>query len=304
MILLPDDITYFERGWLSSNNFLLHDTTQACLVDTGYYSHAQQTEALVKSVLQDRPLTTIVNTHLHSDHCGGNAHLQKIYPNVQTRIPPGLAKYVANWDDTALTYGPTGQHCPPFSYSETLDSGDSFVVADREWTVFCAPGHDTHSVILFNASDRILISADALWENGFGVVFPELEGVDAFEEVSDTLDLIAQLQPKIVLPGHGQPFDDVQTALQRARSRLKQFTTNPEKHRDYAAKVLLKFKLLEVQKVTALEFYKWACGTPYLERLHKEQAPKISIDSWIDQLCHSLERSGACCFEDQNIVNT
>jgi hypothetical protein len=26
------------------------------------------------------------------------------------------------------------------------------------------------------------ISADALWENGFGVVFPELEGADAFEK--------------------------------------------------------------------------------------------------------------------------
>jgi hypothetical protein len=33
----------------------------------------------------------------------------------------------------------------------------------------------------------VLISADALWENGFGVVFPELEGDDAFAIVAATL---------------------------------------------------------------------------------------------------------------------
>ena len=303
MIQLPDDIVFFERGWLSSNNFLLHDGSKACLVDTGYYIHAQQTEALVKSVLHDRPLTCIVNTHLHSDHCGGNAHLQHIYPNVQTLIPPGLAMHIDPWDDTALTYGQTGQHCPSFEYTNALHSGDVLVVADKEWKVFSAPGHDPHSIILFNAADRILISADALWENGFGVVFPEIEGVDAFDEVNDTLDLIAELEPNIVLPGHGRPFDDAESALTRARSRLKQFMTYPDKHSDYAAKVLLKFKLLEFQCIPLAEFKKWAYSTPYLQLLHKKYRTTITIDSWIHSLCCSLEKSGACRLEDQTIIN-
>jgi glyoxylase-like metal-dependent hydrolase (beta-lactamase superfamily II) len=45
-------------------------------------------------------------------------------------------------------------------------------------------GHDPHSVILFEPVSRVLISADALWERGFGVIFPELEGVEAFDEVA------------------------------------------------------------------------------------------------------------------------
>lgn len=304
MVHLPDDIIFFERGWLSSNNFLLIDDAQACLIDTGYHIHAPQTESLLKSKLGERPLNLIVNTHLHSDHCGGNAHLQSIFPSVATLIPPGHAKYVRPWNESALTYNPTGQFCPEFSYSDTIQSGDSFLIGKKMWTVFNAPGHDPHSIILFNESDRILISADALWENGFGVVFPEIEGVDAFDEVAATLELIDDLQPKIVLPGHGKPFDDVANALERARSRLLQFTTSPTKHRDYAAKVLLKFKLLEFQKITLTEFIQWSCSTPYLQLLHAKYTPEIQMDSWVVSLCRSLEKSGACKLTQDEIVNT
>lgn len=304
MIQLPEDIIFFERGWLSSNNVLLHDAYQACLVDTGYYIHARQTEFLIRSKLGDRSLTKIVNTHLHSDHCGGNAHLQQIFSDVETLIPIGQARYVRPWNEAVLTYRPTGQFCPEFNYTGTIQSGDSFVIANRKWTMFSAPGHDPHSMILFNESDGILISADALWENGFGVVFPEIEGVDAFDEVSATLDLINQLHPKIVLPGHGKPFDSVGPALERARTRLHQFTSSPGKHSDYAAKVLLKFKLLELQKTPLSDFIQWACSTPYLQLLHKKYESTKHIDSWIDSVCRSLEKSGACMFLENDIVNT
>ena len=46
------------------------------VVDTGYCIHAEQTLALVEAALQGAPLQRIVNTHLHSDHCGGNALLR------------------------------------------------------------------------------------------------------------------------------------------------------------------------------------------------------------------------------------
>ena len=61
-------------------------------------------------------------------------------------------------------------------------------------------GHDTHSVILFEPVSRTLVSADALWERGFGVVFPELDGDDAFAEVADTLDVMGE-----ALMGAGNP---------------------------------------------------------------------------------------------------
>ena len=62
-----------------------------------------------------------------------------------------------------------------------------------------APGHDTHSVILFEPVGRLLVSADALWERGFGVVFPELDGEAGFDEVAQTLDVMEALQPLLVI---------------------------------------------------------------------------------------------------------
>ncbi|MCQ9958297.1 hypothetical protein L6B39_14330, partial [Staphylococcus aureus] len=71
--------------------------------------------------------------------------------------------------------------------------------------------------ILFEPASRTLISADALWENGFGVVFPEIEGLQAFEEVAATLDVIEALAPLTIVPGHGGVFTGGAAALDTAR---------------------------------------------------------------------------------------
>jgi glyoxylase-like metal-dependent hydrolase (beta-lactamase superfamily II) len=300
---LPTGVEFFQRGWLSSNNVLIHDADRAILVDTGYWIHAEQTHALVKSVLGDRQLTAVCNTHLHSDHCGGNAYLQSCYPDLQTLIPPGHAAYVDGWDLEALTYKPTGQHCPRFIRTGTLLDGDTFVVGNLTWQVHAAPGHDPHSVVIFNDLHGILISADALWENGFGVVFPEIEGVSAFDEVESTIQVIEDLCPRIILPGHGAAFSDAGNAIVRARSRLNQFRKSPEKHASYAAKVLLKFKLLELQKSSLSEFINWAQQVAYLNMLHIKYSNGTSYEQWTNDLCKSLEKSGACSIDDEYIIN-
>lgn len=102
---------FLERGWLSANNIVFLDADAATLVDTGYCIHAEQTLSLVRSCIGTRPLGRILNTHLHSDHCGGNAALQAAWPEVQTWIAPGQAQHVANWNPEALSYTPTGQAC-------------------------------------------------------------------------------------------------------------------------------------------------------------------------------------------------
>ena len=242
------DITVFERGWLSSNNILLCGDEATALVDSGYGLHAGQTLALVGSALDARPLDVLANTHLHSDHCGGNAALQGAYPALTTLIPPGLARHVMPWDPAALTYTPTGQTCPPFRYDALLRPGSEIRLGRRLWQVHAAPGHDTHSVVLFEAADRILISADALWEDGFGILFAALPPASVTEPVfaaqRATLDAIAALQPRIVIPGHGAPFCDVAGALGRARGRLDYFIADPARIARNAAKVTLSFLLM------------------------------------------------------------
>ena len=293
----------FERGWLSANNILLTDSASSTLIDSGYVTHQDQTLKLVQNALGTRPLDRLVNTHLHSDHCGGNALLQSTYKNLSTLIPPGEAEAVRHWDTVALSYEPTGQACPRFSFSGLLQSGQTLQMAKLQWDVMAAPGHDPHSVILFEPINRILISADALWANGFGVVFPELEGVSAFDEVASTLDLIESLEALWIIPGHGSVFHNVQDALSIARQKLNGFVQNPAKHAKYGAKVLLKYKLLELNQVNKDQFIEWASNVRYFKVLHHAYSPEISVQAWVLEMLKDLERSKALEFQDQWIVN-
>ena len=293
----------FERGWLSANNILLTDDDCATLIDSGYVTHEAQTLALVQNALNGRPLDQLVNTHLHSDHCGGNHHLQTHYTQLETWIPPGEAKAVSIWDAEALSYEATGQLCPRFKFEGLLQVGQILRLASLNWEVHAAPGHDPHSVILFEPTHKILISADALWANGFGVVFPELEGVEAFHEVSQTLDLIESLKPIWVIPGHGAVFDNVDAALEIARKKLDGFVQSPLKHGRYGAKVLLKYKLLELTEVENTSFMAWASEVPYLKILHQTHAASMSLQEWLQDMLLDLERSKALAFQDNMIVN-
>lgn len=296
-------MTLLERGWLSANG-VLFTGPRAALVDTGYWTHAPQTLALVRSALGAQPLARILNTHLHSDHCGGNAALQTAWPQLQTHIAPGQAALVRDWNAQALGYVPTGQHCPRFRVDGVLVPGTEVELGGRPWQIHAAPGHDPHSVVLFEPQARLLISADALWEKGFGVVFPELDGEHAFAEVGATLDLIERLAPATVIPGHGPIFHDVAGALAAARARLDGFVQSPLRHARYAAKVLVKFKLLEWQRIDHAGLLAWTTATPYLAQLHARHFAQDTAAQWVDTLVDELVASGAARREAGLLLNS
>ncbi len=300
---IPPEIIVIERSWLSANNVLFLGGGATALVDSGYCSNAAQTVALVESALGGRPLDLLLNTHLHSDHCGGNAALQARWPAVQTWIPPGQWAQVQDWDPVALSYAPTGQDCPRFRADARLMPGTEVQLGGSAWQVHAAPGHDNHAVLLFEPRLRLLISGDALWENGFGVVFPELDGEDAFTEVGATLDLIERLQPITVIPGHGGVFADVPAAITRARRRLAGFVADPVKHARYAAKVLLKYKLLEWQQAPLVRVQAWLAATPYYARLHQRYFADRTASQWADELVQELIASGAARREGEALHN-
>jgi len=302
-----DGLTVFERGWLSSNNILLHGERggePATLVDSSHCLHAAQTVALVEHALRPgETLGTLVNTHLHSDHCGGNAALQRRF-GLRLLIPPGEADAVARWDEDALSYRATGQRIERYAHDDVLEPGTTFTVGRRAWTALSAPGHDPHSLILFDARDGVLISADALWGDGFGIVFPELDGEQGFDDVEVVLDLIERLAPRWVIPGHGAPFDDVADALRRARARLARFAAEPARHARHGAKVLIKYHLLEERSQPLPAFRSWWTATPLAERLwHRLGRPEHSLESWGESLLRELVASGALALDVTGMVH-
>ncbi|RST49336.1 MBL fold metallo-hydrolase [Variovorax sp. DXTD-1] len=301
---LPANLVVFERGWLSSNNILFVGADETALVDTGYATHADQTLALVESTLGTRPLHRILNTHLHSDHCGGNAALQRHYPKVVTEIPPGEANLVEQWDESGLSFRATGQVCPRFRFDGLLRPGTECMLGDRAWQVHSAPGHDPHSIILFDPVSRTLISADALWENGFGVAFPELAGEPSFGDIAVTLDRIEALAPLQVVPGHGRVFTDVSNSLATARRRLDGLQRDPVKHARHAIKVLMKFKLLEVQSIALNEWTDWLRSASYFGVIRERFFADTELDQLAEDILAELVAAGAAETDSALIRNT
>lgn len=290
---LGPGLQVFERGWLSSNNILLDDGDGAALVDSGHLVHAPQTVALLRRQLGDRPLRRLINTHLHSDHCGGNAAVQREWA-LSLQVPSGSWRAVQDWDERSLSYLPLGQRCERFSAQGRIAAGDVLSIGTRDWQVLGAPGHDPQSVMLFDAGHGVLISADALWEHGFGVVFPELEGESAFDDVQQVLDLIESLPVRCVVPGHGAAFSDVGAALQRARARLAGFRADPARHLRHGAKVLLKYHVMEERQQPLAALRAWLRDTPLLQTIWAELGrPDGSHAAWSDRMLQELLDSGA-----------
>jgi glyoxylase-like metal-dependent hydrolase (beta-lactamase superfamily II) len=243
-------------------------------------------------------LSRIVNTHLHSDHCGGNAALQRAF-GCRISIPPGQFAAVQVWDEVALSYAPTGQECERYTADDALQPGATFTVGGLNWQTHAAPGHDPHSLILHCAERGVVITADALWERGFGVVFPELDGVDAFDEVEATLDLIASFGACVAIPGHGAPFGDLPAALQRARQRLAGFRAAPQRHAHHAVKALVKFHLLEVQQQSWPDLLAWFSGVSlYAAVWHRLGCPGGSLGSFAEKVVGELVAQGALTQRD------
>ena len=294
-------LTVLERGWLSSNNIVLHGAPGegATLVDSGHCIHAAQTLALLRHALRDQPLMRVVNTHLHSDHCGGNASLQREF-GVPVTVPVGSFAAVQAWDDDALSYRYTGQRCDRFTAQAAMKPGEVVQVGTRRWQALAAPGHDPESLMLFDPQDGVLISADALWENGFGVVFPELEGIAAFDDVAAVLSLIERLPVRTVIPGHGAPFTDVAGALQRARTRLAGQRANPARHARHGAKVMIKYHLMEERSQPWPELRAWTVATPLFAAVWQRFAQReaASAGEWCEQLVADLAGSGALSVRD------
>ncbi|RZI85212.1 MAG: MBL fold metallo-hydrolase [Rubrivivax sp.] len=299
---LPEGVQVLERGWLSSNNIVFSDPELATVVDTGHGRHRAQTLALVNDALQGQPLRRIINTHLHSDHAGGNAVLQAAH-DCQTLIPPGLADAVDAWDETRLSYTGTSQHCERFRYDAVLTLGQTLRLGRHDWQVLPAKGHDHEMVMLWCDALGTLISADALWEKGFGVIFPELVGESGFAEQKATLDLISQLAPALVIPGHGAPFTAVEAALQNAQARVRWLADDPKRNADNAIRALLAFKLMADGRLSLPDIAGLISGSLLSSpatRVHYPADPELLSEAFATQLV----KAGAAVRQGEYLLPT
>ncbi len=290
---LPPQVHVFVRDWLSANNILLKSPDGHVLIDSGYVRHAPLTLALLRSErgLGSEPLAKLVNTHCHSDHMGGNATVNAAY-GCPIALPEGEVTLVERWDTKALLLDYADQDADRFAVDEILGAGSTHIWGGLEWQALAAPGHDMGALVFYNPEHRILISGDALWEDGYGFVMPRAIDPAALPATRATLEMIAALDVRVVIPGHGDVFTEVAPALDRAFQRAAAFEADDARVARHALKALLTFHLLDHQRMSLADL------PSYVERVEiyrdfNAACLHLPPPELATMLVGNLERAGA-----------
>lgn len=296
-VRLPPQLCVIERGWLSANNIVLFDGATATLVDSGYVSHAPHTVALLQDTLQGRRLTRLINTHSHSDHIGGNAAVQRAF-GCRIDVPVGMAEAVAEWDRDALLLSVADQHAERFHADGSIAPGDLIEMGELSWQAQAAPGHDMDALVYYNADRRVLMSGDALWRDGFGILFAEVLGTeDGLGAARRTLESLARLSIDVVIPGHGAVFDEVDAAFERAFKRLQAFEEDDGRMARNAIRACITFSLLDCRAMSREALEQQLANVP-LYRTANARYLGLSTSALADWLVAELTRAGVAEWRD------
>jgi glyoxylase-like metal-dependent hydrolase (beta-lactamase superfamily II) len=291
-------VRVIQRGWLNCNQVVLLAPRDNALVDSGYCSHRERTLELLASAegLEREPLERLVNTHCHSDHMGGNAAVAAAY-GCRITIPAGEAKHVAPWSPQSAWMEEFDQRADPFHFYDTLAPGEAFEGAGLEWEAHAAPGHDMDALMFFEPVNRVLISGDALWEDGMGFVWPEAGANPHIEAARETLAAIERLDPALVIPGHGAIFGDARGAIARVRERLDAFERDPARNARHVVKVMFVFALLDRGAMRVDDVPAYVARVPCYRRLSRRflGLDEAALAAW---LLEDLARGGAIAIRD------
>lgn len=298
--VLPATVQVIVRDWLNANHILFQEKDRTVLVDSGYGRDARQTVETLGARLADRRLDWLVNTHCHSDHMGGNALLRRTH-RCRLSIPAGEAALIESWDQQALWLSYADQRCERFDFDDTIAPGQLVQWGGLFWRALAAPGHDMGALMFHCEEERLLISGDALWENGFGVVLPGPDREERLAATRATLETIAGLGVRTVIPGHGQPFSGVEAALERSFQRLDALGRDELRMVRNVLKVMLVFSLLDRRRLPLAGIPDYLASVPLYADFNSRylQLGKAELAAL---LVGELERTGAVKTLDGDLV--
>jgi glyoxylase-like metal-dependent hydrolase (beta-lactamase superfamily II) len=201
---------YEPRQFEEVISYLIVGEKRAILFDTGLGVGKIST---VIGRLTSLPVT-VINSHSHFDHVGGNAEFKDIWnldlpythhnqlgqQNIYSRdelaperlcgaLPPGV---------TATSF-----KIQPWTSNHALRDGEQLDLGGRKLEVIFTPGHTPDAISLFDRANGLLFTGDTFYRGPIYLFVPET-GIEAYIH---SVDRLAALQPQVtlLLPGHNIP---------------------------------------------------------------------------------------------------
>jgi glyoxylase-like metal-dependent hydrolase (beta-lactamase superfamily II) len=220
------------------NVWAIADGPGWAIVDTGLHSAAsiEAWRSAFTQSLGGAPVTRVVVTHMHPDHCGMAGWIAERF---KARLWMSRLEYLtcrlmaadtgraapadgiafgraAGWDEEAIErykekFGSFGEmiHPLPDSYRR-LSDGDSLEFGAHDWQVVVGSGHSPEHACLYCAELKLLISGDQVLPRISSNVSVYPTEPDA-NPLNDWLTSLARIKQRIpddvlVLPAHNSPF--------------------------------------------------------------------------------------------------
>ena len=198
---------------------------RAVLVDSGQdKDYGKRIRRALEAL--DLRLAAIVATHSHADHFGGNAYLLRQFPDVEVLAPAIEANLIRApyLEPVYLFHGArplpelTGKwlQAEPSPVHHEVEAG-TLELAGASLTLLDTRGH-AHRQLSVQV-DGVLLAADAV----FGSETLERYPLPFAQDVEGQLaafDVVAACGADVVLPGHGEPTDDLPALAERNRTAV------------------------------------------------------------------------------------
>jgi glyoxylase-like metal-dependent hydrolase (beta-lactamase superfamily II) len=214
-------------------SYLILGKKRAVLFDTGL-GVGKISAAVAR--LTSLPIT-VINSHTHFDHVGGNAEFQEIWnrdlpytqqnargqTNVYSRDALGPERLCG-----ALPAGtkPDSYSIRPWKTTHPLQDGERVDLGGRELEVVFTPGHTPDSLALLDRQNGLLFTGDTFYPGPIYLFTPETDFAAYAQSVTKLAALAPQIQ--LLLPAHNVPVAEPSYLL-RLSEAVKQVRSGKAK---------------------------------------------------------------------------
>ena len=184
-------------GPLSANSFIIgcEETREGIIVDPG--GDPEKIIAAIDGL--GLRITSIINTHGHFDHVGGNLRLLE-HTGAKLLVHEKDIHLLSKASDIAARYGGTSDNSPP--PDSFLADGMILQVGRYRIGIIHTPGHTPGGCCLYMEDEGVLISGDTLFAEGVGRTdFPGGSHQGLIESIRTRLFTLPENTR--VYPGHG-----------------------------------------------------------------------------------------------------
>jgi glyoxylase-like metal-dependent hydrolase (beta-lactamase superfamily II) len=239
-------MTSLGRRPMASNVYFVRSRESWVLVDAGWSHSADGIRQSARSVFgPDQVPEAIALTHIHPDHSGSAGQLARswrvpvcVHPAELPLAAGALVREFANPLDRWLV-APILRLMPAakraaltaaVSLSDVVRSIGAGVPGLDDWECVATPGHTPGHLAYYRRSDGVLITGDAVLTidlnsiSGYLLGAPKLAGPPRYSTwkwsaAIDSIARLAELRPRVILPGHGMPMASGTAAALTALTR-------------------------------------------------------------------------------------